>query len=804
MASRYHIFTIFSLILVLLMATSVSAITTFTAEETEFLSLSVDTIDLDGDVITYTFSEPFDENGEWLTDYDSAGEYTVTITASDGIETVTKYVQVIVEETNREPYLIEDSLIFSEEDEISLGDYLFDPDSDVLIYSFSEPFNDDGTWTPTPVDAGRYVVEVEVSDAEFTISRWVEVVIEETNQAPEFVDSFSDDFEITISEGDILDFYIQTFDLDDDELTTVWNFANQGDAVGTSGSLEFNYFTEGEYDFSVTVSDAEFQITKNWVIVVENTNRAPEFTESMYNFDAKEGQQIELDPSNYDQDGDTLTYSVEEPFDSEGIWDIGYDSAGVHNVILTANDGEFDSSVLITVNVEDIDLAPIFSYDLETSNLAEGDELSVLITVSDPDGDDLTVDAINIPEDALFEEIESGEYSLTWEIPMDTIVREQNILTNILNALRLEQTLLREQTVSLQIEACGKEFCHVETIDVTVQNTNQAPEFIEAYDQFVTETDLVEPYFLATDADGDIVKYYHGEPLNEEGQWQTGFEDEGEYYVTITASDGYLTTSETILVDVEKFNREPTVWTDDYSFTILEGETLEFYIEANDEDIEDELTLTLTNGPQEASLSQQTFSWTPDFDTVVAEEWGIWTKVISGSERLTKMFASDETVQWIEITVTDGIVEIPMSVEVIVKNVNQAPVVVAASPSEVQNKIDAGVELDFAIELADYDNDELDYKWSFSGFDYETITGTDQISRIFTSDGEKRVNVEVSDGLESVEYSWIIDVHGSSDYGRSGSSTSVSSSSSSSSSSSGSGSNGDEPSYAVYTVEDWK
>ncbi len=806
MANRKSYISILCIIMTILLASSAMAITTFTAQETEMLTLTVDTIDLDGDDITYTYSEPFDENGEWLTEYEDAGEYTITITASDGLETVTKYVKVVVEETNREPYLSENSLTFYEQDEIDLTEYVIDPDNDVLIYSFSEPFSEDGTWTPGFDDAGRYVIEVEATDGDLSISRLMEVVIEETNQAPEIDDSFSDEFELTIAEGETMEFWVDATDGDGDSLTITWNFDGEGNAVGESGELEFDYDTEGEYEFSVTVGDGEYDVTRTWTIIVENTNRAPEFDTYEYNYVVSEGETITIleDFESEDQDGDSLSYEFGTPFNENGEWEIDYESAGSFEVNVVASDGEFEVDLTIIVEVEDTDRAPEASYVLETSNFAEGDEFTLEITTSDPDGDDVTVEILEAPEEMELESSGSGEiHTLMWDISYDTIQREENFLTNILNALRLEQTLLKEKSETIELQICGSEECTEETITIYIQNINQAPEFVEYYNQGAVETDFVEPYVSATDADGDILKYYFSEPLSEDGTWQTGYEDEGEYTVTITASDGYLTTSEEITIVVEKLNREPSIWADKGSYTVLEGEKLQFWIDGSDEDTEDELTITLTNSPDGATFSDQTFTWTPDHDTVTEASWGLWNKLISGSEVLTKLFSSDETTTWLEFVVTDGEVEVIMPIEVVIKNVNQAPEIVSTTPSDVQNEADAGDEVEFAVEAADADGDELEYKWSFSGFDYETVQGTDHISRVFTSDGEKRVTVEVSDGLETVEHSWIIDVTGTV---TTTTKATTSSSSSSSSSSSGSGDSDDDsdPTYAVYVVEDWK
>lgn len=807
MVNRHSLMGILCLVMAIMLASSVFAVTTFTAQETEHLTLSVDTFDFDEDEITYTFSEPFDDNGEWLTDYDDAGEYTVEITASDGVETDTKYVMVIVEETNREPYLSENSLVFYEQEEIDLTEYLVDPDQDVLIYSFSEPFSTEGFWTPSYDDAGRYVVEVEATDGEFTISRLMEIVIEETNQPPVIDETFSDDSAIYVAEGETLDFWVIADDEDEgDMVTATWNFDDLGEATGNSGYLEFNYFTEGEYDFSVTITDGEFEVTKSWTIIVENTNRAPEFDETTYYFEAIEGDKVTLDLPGTDQDGDELTYTFSEPFDENGEWVIDYDSEGSHGVIITASDGEYETELIVYFGIAGTDRAPSIDYSLNQIEYSEGDVFELDLILNDLDGDDLTVELLEAPADLELVAFATGEglYSFEWEISYDTIQRSVNPITNTLNALRLERALLQEKTEVVEFEVCGSDLCTTESFTLTIANTNRAPEFSEIYNQSVTELDLVEPYVLATDADNDIIKYYFSEPLDKDGQWQTSYEDEGDYYVTITASDGYLTTSETILVEVAKLNREPTIWSEEDSFNVLEGEELSFWVTAEDEDLEDELTITLTSGPQDANFSEQIFTWTPDYGQVQEANWGMWNKLISGSEFLTKAFSSDETSVWLQFTVTDGEVEVILPVELVIKNVNQAPEIVSTTPSEVQNEIDVGVEMEFSVVAEDLDGDELEYKWGFSGFDYDKVTGTNSITRTFTSGGEKKVTVQVSDALETVEYSWIIDATGELTSSSSGGSSSSSSGGSGSSSTTTIVEDDSEPTYAVYTVEDWK
>ena len=57
------------------------------------------------DTITYTFSEPLDENGRWETDYSDAGEYLITVTASDGVSETSRKVLLVVNKINVAPII---------------------------------------------------------------------------------------------------------------------------------------------------------------------------------------------------------------------------------------------------------------------------------------------------------------------------------------------------------------------------------------------------------------------------------------------------------------------------------------------------------------------------------------------------------------------------------------------------------------------------------------------------------------------------------------------------------------------------
>ena len=100
----------------------------------------------------------------------------------------------------------------------------------------------------------------------------------------------------------------------------------------------------------------------------------------------------------------------------------------------------------------------------------------------------------------------------------------------------------------------------------------------------IIEGDLVNLDNLrAQDPDGDSIEYTFSEPLSEEGTWQTQDGDEGSYLVTVTASDGLLSTSEKIQIIVGPSNKGPIIDCPD-SYDAKEGSIVELPCTIYDEE----------------------------------------------------------------------------------------------------------------------------------------------------------------------------------------------------------------------------
>jgi len=74
-------------------------------EEGKLLKLNPKATDPDGDQISYAFSPPLDENGEWQTGEGDKGVYKVQVTATSGGKTATQDIEIVVKEKNLAPVL---------------------------------------------------------------------------------------------------------------------------------------------------------------------------------------------------------------------------------------------------------------------------------------------------------------------------------------------------------------------------------------------------------------------------------------------------------------------------------------------------------------------------------------------------------------------------------------------------------------------------------------------------------------------------------------------------------------------------
>ena len=152
-------------------------------KEGELIKLKLAATDPDGDLLTYKFSFPLNEKGEWQTKSGDAGEYKVKIMVDDGKISSEKEVLIVVKAINRAPVLEVGDITVNEGESVKLIPEISDSDEDKVIVTYSG-WMTSSTYETKYDDAGVYTVTVTASDGKAEVSKNIKVTVNDVNRAP--------------------------------------------------------------------------------------------------------------------------------------------------------------------------------------------------------------------------------------------------------------------------------------------------------------------------------------------------------------------------------------------------------------------------------------------------------------------------------------------------------------------------------------------------------------------------------------------------------------------------------------------
>jgi flagellar basal body-associated protein FliL len=299
-------------------------------DEGDLVKIVANATDYDDDDITYYFSEPLDENGEWQTDYRSSGAYVSNISAYDGFDMSSMYVKIIVKNV----------------------------DVPIVFGNISKFYADEGTRVSVRLEAYN------PGDEDITFS---------SENLPE----------IASIEGDRL---VMDLDYDTVKRNTGW-FGRMLKAI----KLYSLVFSDSEtFKMKINAEAGNSSSSKNIKVVVSDVNRVPEIMGVPSSITAEEGDLIKINYEAYDEDNDALKTRFSKPFNKKGEWQTKYGDAGEYIVLLNVDDNMNTTSRAIRVIVEKKNRAPVISID-EHIKVSAGKEIRLDPVVTDPDKDDVTV-----------------------------------------------------------------------------------------------------------------------------------------------------------------------------------------------------------------------------------------------------------------------------------------------------------------------------------------------------------------------------------------------------------------------------
>ena len=320
-------------------------------KETEPVKLNLKVTDPDGDPITYTYTNPLNEKGEWQTEAGDAGEYKVTITASDGKSTTTQDLLIVVESRNQLPVIENlNDVTVNEGQTVTLSPVVKDPENEEVSIKYSG-WMTSSQYETNYNDAGKHKVTITTSDGVNELSKEITITVNDVNRAP-VLNELSD---VSVKEGETVKIEAIAVDPDDDFVIISYS-----SPLNDAGEWETQEDDTGEYTVIITASDGELEDEKEILVTVVSSNMPP-VLELVAEITVEEGEPVVISPVVTDPEGSdvTVTYSG---WMSTSIYETSYDDEGTHIVTVTASDGVNEVAKDVTVTVEDVNRPPVFEW----------------------------------------------------------------------------------------------------------------------------------------------------------------------------------------------------------------------------------------------------------------------------------------------------------------------------------------------------------------------------------------------------------------------------------------------------------
>ena len=746
----------------------------YTLREGEFLRIAFDAFDSDGQTIGLAADNlppglVFDAVGrviEWLPGFGAAGIYRdLRILASDGRLTTQASIQITVLPANAPPELSSvPPRVVREGDPIRIQFEATDLDRDTITFAspnlppgaFLNPNTGAFEWTPDFTQTGHYSIGIWADDNKVRSQVLLDLTVSNVNAAPQFDALLG----LNVLEGEAISFRAFAFDPDNPEYAIPDRFADgrltpfetteptvtyvatslpPGAAFDPVTALLFwrpGFGQAGSYQIGFTATDdgnrsgVPLVTTISVPVIVRNANRPPEVPALGTQTVAK-GQVLDIPIEVIDADGNALTLRFDglprfasfiASGNGTGVLRLapGDRDRGDHVVSLVASDdgdGQGPNFVLtatrtFVISSESPTEPPLLA-PIGAKVAVIGSPLRFTVRASDLDQDPLLFSATGLPAgatltpglqygSAVFEwtpnAADLGEYAITFKVTDSTGGTDQR------------------------------------SIVLKVRTSNAAPLLLPLGDQTVAEGATLTLNLAASDADGDALTYSavnlplgaRIDPVSGRLSWATHYFNAGTYSaITVTASDGAASSSETFAITVTPTNRAPLL----AGIARVGGQEdrlLQFTLLGSDPDGDAVLYAPLGALPAGSFFdpSNGLFEWAPDFNQ-----------------------AGDYTLSF---TATDSAgLKDTLAVQVAVADVNREPV-----PLFTHHLATLGETLRFKVGGSDLDSHEtlrFGARGLPDGATFDAVTGNFVWTPGPGQAGDYLVIVSISDGKSTVE-----------------------------------------------------
>ncbi|HEY6817505.1 MAG TPA: putative Ig domain-containing protein [Croceibacterium sp.] len=626
-------------------------------------------VDPDLDALTYWADglpagasfDPATRIFSWLSDFQSAGTYSVRFFVTDGTDRDEVVVDLLVAELNEPPQVVvpadrvaqEGAVIHFRIQARAESDRELTFASDGLPFGATlNPTTGEFEWVPSYIQAGVYTVPFFVSDGEAVVAFETKITVLPANAAPVF--DQQDGWQVL--EGQQLVFTAFAFDPDNPYYTpalrtadgTVEQTTNLPQTVTVEAigalpegatfdpvTLELRWApTNGqagtyEFRFRATDTGGDTPLTSEIVVPVTvfNQNRRPSVT-PIENVTVPKDTVLEIPVEAFDADGNPLVLRAvnESPFrplpefvtfidNGDGTGTIrlapGANQRGDHTIVVIATDngdglGEpLSGGYTFNISVTSPNEAPVLSH-LGTAVAVVGETLRVPVFVADMDQDALSYLVSGLPGATITATGVYGQALLEW--------------TPVAGQIGTHDAVVTATDSGNGVGAAASDSA---TFRVVVRAANTAPQIAPVGDRQATEGQPLAFSLRGADTDGDALTFGMAgapegavlDPVTGQFGWTPPLNASGSYTVTFTVSDGHSSSSETVTLTVANANQAPQFVPAGLQL-VREGGDLVFRVVAGDADGEP-VQYSLLSAPPPGALfvaNRGEFQWSPGFD----------------------------------------------------------------------------------------------------------------------------------------------------------------------------------------------
>ena len=559
------------------LASSVSAV------ENQTAVTSVSASDADGNSLSYSLSGTdagslsINSSGvitfNSAPDYETKTSYSITVNVSDGSNTASQEVTVNITDVEDAPNVAPAitglaSNISVEENQTSVTTVsASDADGDSLSYSLtgtdagSLSINSSGVITfntsPDYETKTSYSITVNVSDGSDTASQEVTVNITDVEDAPNVAPAITGlASNISVEENQTSVTTVSASDADGDSLSYSLTGTDAGSlSISSSGAITFNsapdYESKTSYSVTINVNDGISTNSQGLTINIGNLNdNNPVISGLASSVSAVENQTAVTTVSASDADGNSLSYSLSGTdagslsINSSGVITFNsapdYETKTSYSITVNVSDGSDTASQEVTVNITDVDetpnTAPSIS-GLEASVSVDENQTSVVtVSASDADGDSLS-------------------YSLTGTDAGSLSVNSSGVIT-----FNSSPDYESKSSYVISINVSDSEDTSSQELTINISNVNEAPTLSGTGSVSVEENQTDVKSISSSDPEGDSISYSlsgtDGSDFSITGSGFISFntapdyETKNSYSITITASDGSLSVSGDLTINV--------------------------------------------------------------------------------------------------------------------------------------------------------------------------------------------------------------------------------------------------------------